>query len=53
MFPTLPGAAREFSEAAALRDVHFDFDRAELRPEDARILDANARWLIGRPGPRS
>jgi peptidoglycan-associated lipoprotein len=49
MFPTLP-APHEFSEAAALRDVYFDFDRAELRPEDARILDANARWLVARPG---
>ena len=49
MFPTLP-SPNEFSEVAALRDVHFDFDRAELRPEDARILDANARWLVARPG---
>ena len=49
MFPTLP-SPHEFSEAAALRDVHFEFDRAELRPEDARVLDANARWLLERPG---
>jgi len=49
MFPTLP-SPNEFSEAAALRDVHFEFDRAELRPEDARVLDANARWLLDRPG---
>jgi peptidoglycan-associated lipoprotein len=49
MFPTLP-SPHEFSETAALRDVHFEFDRAELRPEDARTLDANARWLVARPG---
>jgi peptidoglycan-associated lipoprotein len=49
MFPTLP-SPHEFSEAAALRDVHFEFDRADVRPEDARILDANARWLLARPG---
>jgi peptidoglycan-associated lipoprotein len=49
MFPTLP-SPHEFSETAALRDVHFEFDRAELRPEDARVLDANARWLLDRPG---
>jgi peptidoglycan-associated lipoprotein len=36
---------KEFDPAAALRDVHFDFDRATIRPEDARVLDANARWL--------
>ena len=49
MFPALP-SPHEFSDSPALRDVHFDFDRAELRPEDARILDANARWLVARPG---
>jgi peptidoglycan-associated lipoprotein len=29
----------------ALQDIHFDFDRYAIRPEDARILDANAQWL--------
>ena len=45
MFPALP-SPHEFSEAAGLRDVHFDFDRATLRAEDVRIVDANARWLL-------
>jgi peptidoglycan-associated lipoprotein len=49
VFPTLP-APHEFNEAAGLRDVHFDFDRATLRPEDGRILDANARWLLAHSG---
>ena len=49
MFPTLP-SPQDFSEAAALRDVHFDFDRAALRAEDTRILEANARWLVAHPG---
>ena len=49
MFPALP-SPHEFSEAAGLRDVHFDFDRATLRAEDGRILDANARWLLAHPG---
>jgi peptidoglycan-associated lipoprotein len=49
MFPALP-APHEFDEAAGLRDVHFDFDRATLRPEAVRILDANARWLLEHPG---
>ena len=49
MFPSLP-APHEFSEAAALRDVHFDFDRSTVRAEDARVLDANARWLVAHPG---
>ena len=28
-----------------LKAVHFDFDRFDIRPGDARILDANAQWL--------
>jgi peptidoglycan-associated lipoprotein len=49
LFPTLP-SPHEFGEVAGLQDVYFDFDRAVLRPEDARTLDANARWLLARPG---
>ena len=49
MFPALP-SPQEFNEAAGLRDIHFDFDRATLRAEDIRILDANARWLLEHPG---
>jgi peptidoglycan-associated lipoprotein len=36
---------REFVEAPALRNIHFDFDRYEIRPADAEILGENARWL--------
>jgi len=36
---------REFMENAALRDVNFDFDKYDIRPADAKILDANAAWL--------
>ena len=35
----------EFTTVAAMRDVHFDFDKSEIKPEAARILDANADWL--------
>ena len=49
LFPTLP-SPKDFSEAAALRDIHFDFDRAAFRAEDTRILDANARWLVANSG---
>jgi peptidoglycan-associated lipoprotein len=30
---------------AALKDINFDFDKYEIRPGDAKILDANAAWL--------
>jgi len=35
----------EFSEAAELKDVHFDFDKYDIRPADAALLDADAAWL--------
>ncbi len=38
-------APREYVEAADLHDIHFDFDKYEIRPADAKPLDANADWL--------
>ena len=38
-------APSEFAPVRDLVDVHFDFDKYEIRPRDAEILDANARWL--------
>jgi peptidoglycan-associated lipoprotein len=35
----------EFMSTVHLRDVHFDFDKYDIRPGDASILDANAAWL--------
>jgi peptidoglycan-associated lipoprotein len=47
------GAARpapaEFSPHDALHDIHFDFDKYEIRRSDAAILDANAQWLKTNP----
>lgn len=47
---TSPGTATppppsEFSESPNLKDVFFDFDKYDIRPGDAKILDANATWL--------
>jgi peptidoglycan-associated lipoprotein len=39
----------DFAANANLKDVHFDFDRYDIRPEAARILDANATWLKSNP----
>ena len=36
---------REFTVIPDLRDVHFDFDRYDIRPEIANVLDTNADWL--------
>ncbi len=49
MYPALP-SPQDFSESAGLRDIHFDFDRATVRAEDARVLESNARWLLDHPG---
>ncbi len=55
--PATPGAAaqtpgttarpavKDFAAVADLKDVFFDFDKYDIRPGDARTLDANAKWL--------
>ena len=43
--PGTPPRPSEFSANAALKDVYFDFDKYDIRPGDAKILDANAGWL--------
>jgi len=43
--PAARPAPKEFTSIAALRDVFFDFDKYDIRPEDAKTLDANATWL--------
>jgi peptidoglycan-associated lipoprotein len=40
---------RDYEPIPQLRDVHFDFGKAVIRPGDERILDANAAWLRAHP----
>jgi peptidoglycan-associated lipoprotein len=56
--PAAPGsstasAARpvpsEFMAVDALKDVFFDFDKYDIRPNDAKTLDTNATWLKSNP----
>jgi peptidoglycan-associated lipoprotein len=44
---TLPSGPTptDFAEATALKDVQFDFDRAEIVASAAETLNANANWL--------
>jgi peptidoglycan-associated lipoprotein len=42
-------APGEYAEAAALHDIHFDFDRYEIRPGAAKTLDTDAEWLRANP----
>ena len=36
---------KDFATTAQLKDIRFDFDRYEVRAEDAEILDANAESM--------
>jgi peptidoglycan-associated lipoprotein len=36
---------REFTENPALQDIFFDFDKADIRSDAAKTLDANASWM--------
>ena len=38
-------APSEFAAVPDVHDVYFDFDKYNIRPADAKILDADARWL--------
>lgn len=40
---------KEFVVMRDLRDIRFDFDRYDIRPEDAEILDANADIMKSNP----
>jgi peptidoglycan-associated lipoprotein len=42
-------APKEFQVVPELEDIHFAFDKYDLRPGDARILEENARWLKANP----
>jgi peptidoglycan-associated lipoprotein len=39
----------EYMPNEALRPVHFDFDKADLRTADVAILEASVRWLKDNP----
>ena len=47
--PQPPAPPSEYHAEAALKTIHFDFDKSEIRPGDAKILDANAAWLTANP----
>ncbi len=45
--PARPPAPAEFRDNPNLKDINFDFDKSDIRPGDAKILDGNAGWLKG------
>ena len=44
-----PGIAGEVFESRLLKDIHFDFDRYDIRSEDTEILKENAALLMNYP----
>jgi peptidoglycan-associated lipoprotein len=43
--PTARPAPKEFTAIPELKPIYFDFDKYDIRPGDARVLDTNAQWL--------
>jgi peptidoglycan-associated lipoprotein len=43
--PATPPRPSEFAENANLKDIYFDFDKYDIRANDAKALDTNAAWL--------
>jgi peptidoglycan-associated lipoprotein len=41
-----PGIEGEVFESKLLKDVHFDFDKYDIRPEDAEIMKGNGALLM-------
>jgi peptidoglycan-associated lipoprotein len=48
--PAPPEAA--VAESTSLQDIHFDFDKYNIRPADAEILKKNAGWFKQNAGSR-
>jgi peptidoglycan-associated lipoprotein len=45
----VPPSPQEFISVQSLKDIHFDFDKYDIRPRDAKTLEANARWMKSNP----
>lgn len=44
-----PAPPKEYVRNAALKSIHFDFDKANVRSGDATILDASSAYLKANP----
>ena len=44
-----PPPPKEYEANDALKPINFDFDKAVIRPGDAKTLDASADWLRRNP----
>jgi len=44
-----PAPPKEYMANDNLKPIHFAFDKADIRPADAKVLDASAKWLAANP----
>ncbi|HET8531465.1 MAG TPA: peptidoglycan-associated lipoprotein Pal [Methylomirabilota bacterium] len=47
--PAPPAPPKEYRANDALNPIHFAFDKSDIRPADAKILDATAAYLKANP----
>ncbi len=47
--PPPPAPPKEYRANDALKRIHFAFDKADIRPDDAKVLDASAAYLKANP----
>jgi peptidoglycan-associated lipoprotein len=47
--PPAPAPPKEYRANDALKPIYFAFDKSEIRPGDAKILDATAAYLKANP----
>ena len=43
--PPARPSPKEFTAIPELKPIYFDFDKYDIRPGDAKVLDTNAQWL--------
>lgn len=44
-----PAPPKEYMANDNLKPIHFAFDKSDIRPADAKVLDASAKWLAANP----
>jgi len=47
--PAPPAPPKEYRANDALKPIHFAFDKSDIRPPDAKIMDATAAYLKANP----
>jgi peptidoglycan-associated lipoprotein len=47
--PAPPAPPKEYRANDALKPIHFAFDKSDIRPADAQIMDATAAYLKANP----